>query len=1619
MAPASYQALARFRLPAPDPRSYDSGMVRIGSTRLAAALCLLGLSLVSPPGEGQSSTYVENVVFNVRISESTYGGPVSEIFLLLDRYGGRNRLQDARRMSNTGGDNWQVTAALPEGDYIYVFCANPTQYVDLSDPDLNPDDVPDSNFFNDPHPRFPGYGGQYSTDNLLFVRDPNRPKLDANTSTPRPGALISTSPSALSFRVLKGADQRAIDPASIRVRIEDQEPFGLAPGALEPPPVTFTDVPGATFTEDGAGGTITASLVDPPEGLHVIHVDVANTAGLTADTLRLAVFINRSNQAPIADAGPTKHTIVGRWVELDGGESRDPDGIGFSSFTWRKVGGPGNLEQRTVSQEPRAGDGAQRRGDGVPIVDGDGNIVGDVLPEPGALPQLRFDQPGDYVVGLRVRDREGMESAEDTTTVHVARGYDPSLRLRLHAGARDGRVIVSARASDLPPGASVRFVADAETPVVLQPVPGSDGLEVELVSPAPGAYFLHAQAGDPHGTASYSAQVIAVVRADGSVEGRDIARAPAFWRDDALVYLLFIREFKDSNGDGEGDFRGAIAELPWLKKLGVNAIWVMPVEPSGTTHGYSMDSFFSVHPDYGTLSELRDLIDRAHELGMKIILDNVLNHTSSRHPWFTTAQPNTSAATRDRFIFRPDGSYQYTFSFVGLPDLNYNNPVVRAAAIDRARFWMDLGFDGFRCDIAGFTPMSIWRQVRREVLSRKTDGFMLAEIIPPTQDYIEEQFDALYDSWVYWETRDAFAGNKELSALDGALRGAERYVQDSPRAQLRERLFPEDLVRMRYLDNQDEDRFLFKAGGSKERQRVAAAVYLSLPGTPLITYGDEVAMIEGRGRMSFTRDPEMLAHYRKYTRIRNGNPGLRGQSTDNPGAIGNRYIRTSSDGDLNAGQVYSFLRHGNNQVFVVLANRGDATVVGTPVTYYLGADVLQTLPEGPIVMTNHARPSESVTVTKQQLMGGFTSHVGAYEVKVLQLSNVQIPDADADGIADSYDGCVGVPNGDDLDDDFDGVPNVCDHCAGSVPGADVGMDGCARAAGAPRPAYTLDGVVDDDAFLVAENDGLRLYASFNGRQLYLAMTGATAGQDHVLYLRDPAANEGLRSAPGGKTGRAAARWSLLDEGRGDVAYWTGPWVGTKIGSPSPISGGVVETTVNLTERWGSSFPEKLGIAAVRYGAGTGGAPSGQVPAAVTPGSDLEAEEHADFLLVVPEIEPANNLPPPADGGLSFPDGGTGPELDDVDQDGVEDTRDNCLGVTNRSQADSDGDGRGDGCDDCPTTRAGARIDGRGCAVDFVDPPGNAFEGGPDGVQVEGCGCAVAGRDRAPGGGDGRGSLLGGLLGAVAATLARGRRRRGRGPVALGLIIAAGLTQTACGAFEGAGGEVGEGLRRVSGALLPPDPATFSRRPVALELVGAALDARSPDPLVVFVSGDPISPAANGEQPVPFRLALPEAQSFVLFFQVPVGGANGIGHLVAPIRFARSASGPFTDVLPGRAEGALVPLGDVELGVVEITVASGPGSDKVCEESDGCPRTHQVIVGEGGSKNPLQTNDADGDGTPDYDDSDDDDDLIPDDADEDGDGDLVPDTAETLDALADDDGNGTPDRFQSNADVLGG
>jgi len=210
-------------------------------------------------------------------------------------------------------------------------------------------------------------------------------------------------------------------------------------------------------------------------------------------------------------------------------------------------------------------------------------------------------------------------------------------------------------------------------------------------------------------------------------------RAERPWWRDAVTYQIYIRSYADSNGDGKGDVEGIRSRLPYLKALGINAIWITPWYPSPQNdHGYDVANYMDIEPDYGTLDHAQELINEAHSLGIRFIVDIVPNHSSDQHAWFQEALLSApGSAARNRYVFRdgkgdngdiPPNDWEAVFGgsawqriveadgklgqwYLHLfaesqPDFNWENPEVRAHFAEVLRFWLDRGVDGFRIDVA-------------------------------------------------------------------------------------------------------------------------------------------------------------------------------------------------------------------------------------------------------------------------------------------------------------------------------------------------------------------------------------------------------------------------------------------------------------------------------------------------------------------------------------------------------------------------------------------------------------------------------------------------------------------------------------------------------------------------------------------------------------------------------------------------------------------------------------------------------------------------------------------------------------------------------------------------------
>jgi maltose alpha-D-glucosyltransferase/alpha-amylase len=196
------------------------------------------------------------------------------------------------------------------------------------------------------------------------------------------------------------------------------------------------------------------------------------------------------------------------------------------------------------------------------------------------------------------------------------------------------------------------------------------------------------------------------------------------WYKDAVFYEVHVKAFMDGDGNGIGDFAGLTTKLDYVRDLGVDCLWILPMYPSPLRDdGYDIADFYGIHPAYGTVEDFQKFLDAAHDRGLRVIADLVMNHTSDQHPWFQAARTDPASPFRDyyvwsdtdqryrdaRIIFTDTEKSNWTWDpvakkyywhrfFSHQPDLNYANPAVKAAMLDVMRFWLDRGLDGFRCD---------------------------------------------------------------------------------------------------------------------------------------------------------------------------------------------------------------------------------------------------------------------------------------------------------------------------------------------------------------------------------------------------------------------------------------------------------------------------------------------------------------------------------------------------------------------------------------------------------------------------------------------------------------------------------------------------------------------------------------------------------------------------------------------------------------------------------------------------------------------------------------------------------------------------------------------------------
>ena len=332
---------------------------------------------------------------------------------------------------------------------------------------------------------------------------------------------------------------------------------------------------------------------------------------------------------------------------------------------------------------------------------------------------------------------------------------------------------------------------------------------------------------------------------------------PAGWQHGAFMEI-FVRAYKDTNGDGIGDLKGVTQSLDYLKDLGITGIWLMPITTNADgDHGYATTDFRNIDPAYGTLADFDELIAQAHARGIGVIMDYVINHSAAAHPMFVSAKTGPSSPFYDWFVWEKtapngwdiwgknpwtqteQGAYFGTFG-PHMPDFNFKNPAVLAYHQSSLRFWLNRGLDGYRLDAVPHLVETNAKDWNDQPESRKITSDLRGLITAYPQRYV---------------VCEATANPQIYAAPDlcgGAFAfGLERHLAQAARGEKKSIQAVADYFKTAppsmatFASNHDifaGRRLWDQVQGNAAQYKLAAASYLLLPGTPFVYYGEEVGM---------------------------------------------------------------------------------------------------------------------------------------------------------------------------------------------------------------------------------------------------------------------------------------------------------------------------------------------------------------------------------------------------------------------------------------------------------------------------------------------------------------------------------------------------------------------------------------------------------------------------------------------------------------------------------------------------------------------------------------------------------------------------------------------------------
>ncbi len=811
-------------------------------------------------------------------------------------------------------DIWEAEMALQPGRYEYRFVVNGMNWI--KDP-------------NNP------YWGGFNSNSILFVESPQSPEL--KNMEPKTGEILKENSFRINAEYWGGIEKNKLDVTESKILLDSI-----------PLKAEYLD----------HKNTLRGYATEVDDGIRSIEIVTTDIEGNSARPMSQVVIVNKNDEQPFVEAGYTLIAGVGEEVALNTGIYYDPDFDPLKKYEWHIISKPtdskiklrnsntpfpifkpdkvgrfvfglkveagykkSNVDtvdvyafiRRQYPTEFRFPDSTYQRvyESSVDCV----AVVGEFnqwstnthrmtdYDKDGVWTAWVDLDPGDYEYKYFVNNQHWMvDPLEPKKVMDGWNGYNsikevtlnlaPSVEVK--ASFRPGKMLFDASQSYSKAGKKLDFFwyQDINNPerFVLK---GDSTLEIPIPRKE-GGYYYYLIVSDSFGSSSQKTIVLKVK--ERKVQIQDYKESPE-WANDAIVYEIFVKKFTK-----EGTLKGVTSKIQYLKSLGINCIWLMPIFESPTENKYGPTNFYKIDPEYGTEADLKELIDFAHNAGIKVILDFIGNHTSDQHPFFRSAFQNRFSAFRDWYRWHPEDKgrafYQYEFynDWDRLPNLNFDNPQVRKYMLDVATHWLEMGVDGYRCDVAWGVPHDFWKLFRRQIKKLNPDFLLLNETLPRSPKYHDSEFDMSYDTDFYGNLLDVMSRRKPISAIEYGLNKTDLN-------------YPPNTQNLRYLENHDMERFICQF--SISQTRLAASLLMTIPGTPLLLYSQEYGAKEMLPEMEWDKTAgDYFNFYKTLITLRRKYPALR------TGAM----VKVPTNHDE---KVYAYLRQSEQNTFLIVLNMVD------------------------------------------------------------------------------------------------------------------------------------------------------------------------------------------------------------------------------------------------------------------------------------------------------------------------------------------------------------------------------------------------------------------------------------------------------------------------------------------------------------------------------------------------------------------------------------------------------------------------------------------------------------------------------------------------------------------------